>query len=141
MDDARFDAITRRLATPRSRRDALSALLAGVGGLALLRRTAAAPLRPCSGSHFDCPGKQLCGLDEETGQLVCKAVAGVDHSESRVCKGEFEFTYCQRTAQCCVYPEIRDTGGGPVLELVPNCCDDGSICDKELGCVPRPGAG
>jgi hypothetical protein len=140
MDDAHFDAITRRLAAPRSRRGALSALLAGVGGIALLGRTAAAPLRTCSGSHFECPGKQLCNFDDATGQLRCANVEGLDHSEGRVCKGEFEHTYCQRTSQCCVYPEIRDISGGPVLELVPNCCDDGLICDTERGCVPRPGA-
>jgi hypothetical protein len=138
MDDAHFDAITRRLAAPRSRRGALSALLAGVGGIALLGRTAAAPLRTCSGSNFECPGKQLCGRDDATQQLVCKAVTGFDHSEFRVCKGEFEFTYCQRTSQCCVYPGIRDPGG---LQLVANCCDDGLVCDTERGCVPRPGTG
>jgi hypothetical protein len=138
MDDARFDAITRRLAAPRSRRGALSALLAGVGGIALLGRTAAAPLRACSGSHFECPGKQLCNFDDATGQLRCANVEGLDHSEGRVCKGEFEHTYCQRTSQCCVYPEIRDPGG---LQLVANCCDDGRVCDTQRGCVPRPGAG
>ena len=141
MDDARFDAITRRLSAPRSRRGALSALLAGVGGLALLGRTAAAPLRTCSGSHFDCPGKQLCQLDEATGQMVCKEVTGIGHYEGRLCKGEFESTVCQRTARCCVSPGIRDISPGPMLELVPNCCDDGQICDTERGCVPRPGAG
>ena len=141
MDDSRFDAIARRLAAPCSRRGALRALLAGVGGIALSRRTAAAPLRTCSGSNFECPGKQICGFDDATQQLVCKAVTGVDHSEFRVCKGEFEFTVCQRTAQCCVYPEIRDSDEGPVLQLVANCCDDGLICDTQRGCVPRPGTG
>ena len=141
MDDARFDAITRRLAAPHSRRGALSALLAGVGGIALLGRTAAAPLRTCSGSNFDCPGKQLCGLDDATGQLRCANVEGLDHSEGRVCKGEFEFTYCQRGSICCVYPEIRDADEGPRLELVANCCDDGRVCDREAGCVLPPGIG
>ena len=114
MDHARFDAITRHLAAPRSRRGALRALLAGVGSIALSRRrTGAAPLRTCSGSNFECPGKQFCGFDDATQQLVCKAVTGINHSEFRVCKGEFEFTYCQRTSQCCVYPEIRDSDDGP----------------------------
>lgn len=141
MNDARFDTIARHLAASRSRRGALGALLAGVGGIALLGRTAAAPLRTCSGSNFECPGKQICGFDDATQQLVCKAVTGVDHSEFRVCKGEFEFTYCQRTSQCCVYPEIRDSDDGPVLQLVANCCDDGLVCDTKRGCVTRPGTG
>jgi hypothetical protein len=136
MDNARFDAITRFFATPRSRRSAFSALVGGLSALALSPRTEAGPVRTCSGSNFECPGQQICGFDELTQQVICQPVTGFDHSQFRVCKGEFEFTYCQRTSQCCIYPGIRDPGG---IQLVANCCDDGLICDSELGCVPRPG--
>ena len=136
MDNARFDAIARLLASPQSRRSALGVVLGGLSGLALRGRTVAARVRPCSGSNFECPANQVCGFDDVTQQVICRTLTGYDHSEFRVCKGEFEFTYCQRTSQCCVYPEIRDPGG---LQLVANCCDNGLICDTQRGCVLRPG--
>ncbi|MDQ2684153.1 MAG: hypothetical protein M3Y37_11575, partial [Chloroflexota bacterium] len=99
-----------------------------------LRRTTAAKGKACTGSNFECPGKQICGFDETTQQLQCSSLTGFDHSEGRICKGEFEFTFCQRGSQCCVYPEVRDPGG---LQLVANCCDNGLVCDAELGCIPK----
>jgi len=142
MDPHRFDTIAKALTVPRPRRAVLRALLGAAGAVTLgVRGAAAAPGQPCSGSHFECPGKQLCLLDEATQSLRCAAVEGFDHSEGRVCKGEFEFTYCQRGSICCVYPEIRDADEGPRLELVANCCDDGRVCDPEAGCVFPPGVG
>jgi hypothetical protein len=136
MDGRRFDEVTRSLAAGGSRRVILRSALGVAASLFGVQRASAAPTRPCTGSHFDCPGKQLCTFDDASEQLFCKEVEGVDHSEWRVCKGEFEFTYCQRSSICCVYPEIRDPGG---LSLVANCCDNGLICDTERGCVPpRP---
>jgi hypothetical protein len=137
MDGQRFDEVTRSLAEGGSRRIILRSALGVAASLLGLQRASAAPNKPCTGSHFDCPGKQLCSLDEATQQLICADVEGVDHGEFRVCKGEFEFTYCQRSSICCVYPGIRDPGG---LSLIVNCCDDGLICHTEQGCVPRPSA-
>ena len=142
MDGPRFDAIAKSLAIRRPRRAVFRALLAAAGAAALGARGARADRnRPCTGSHFECPGKQLCSFDDATGRQRCADVEGLDHREGRVCKGEFEHTYCQRGSICCVYPEIRDSDEGPVLELVPNCCDDGRVCDWEAGCVFPPGAG
>jgi hypothetical protein len=139
VDGHRFDAFARSLAAPRPRRAVHRALLAAAGTAALgARRAGAEPSRPCTGSHFECRGKQLCQFDDATQQLRCADVEGFDHSEWRVCKGEFEFTYCQRGAICCVYPEVRDSDAGPVLQLVANCCADGRVCDPEAGCVAPP---
>jgi hypothetical protein len=136
MDESRFDAIVKSLATPRPRRAVFRALLGGIAAGAWARQATAAPVRTCSGNNLECPGKQICGFDDATQQVICKDVTGYDHSEFRVCKGEFEFNLCQRGSQCCVYPDIRDPGG---ISLVTNCCDNGLICDTQLGCVPRPG--
>jgi hypothetical protein len=139
MDPHRFDTIAKALATPRPRRAVLRALLGAAGVAALgARGAAAAPGELCH-THLECPGKQLCQFDDATETRRCTTLEGLDPSELRICKGEFEHTYCQRGSICCVSPGIRDTGGGPVLELVPNCCDDGLVCDREAGCVLPPG--
>ena len=141
MDAHRFDAIAKALAAPRPRRAVLRSLLGVAGAAALgVRGAAAASGQPCpTGRQFDCPGNQLCLFDEVAGSPRCTKLEGLDPSEVGICKGEFEFTYCQRGSICCVYPEIRDSDEGPRLELVANCCDDGLVCDREAGCVLPPG--
>jgi len=141
MDARHFDALTKALATPRTRRAILRTLLAGVGAATVgVRAASAASGQPCpTGRQFDCPGNQLCLFDEIAGIPRCTKLEGLDPGESNICKGEFEFTYCQRGSICCVYPEIRDADEGPRLELVANCCDNGLVCDREAGCVLPPG--
>ena len=47
MDESRFDAIVRSLATPRPRRAVFRALLGGIAAGAWARQATAAPVRTC----------------------------------------------------------------------------------------------
>ena len=137
MNESRIDTISRYLASSRPRRTVLRGIVGSAAALAGIRSVSAEQNRPCSGNHLECPGKQLCMFDDATEQLFCRHLEDIDHSSGQICKGEFEFTYCQRGSKCCVYPGIRDPGG---ISLVTNCCDGEMICDTQLGCVPRPSA-
>ena len=136
MDGRRFDSIVRVFAKSHSRRKFLAALLGGASGVAVASRGVAASAAPCTGSHFECPGQQVCAFNDATQRPECTPAfgRGRDGQRGRFCKGEFEYTWCERGADCCTYPGIRDPGG---LQIVTNCCERGvTVCDPERGSVP-----
>jgi hypothetical protein len=134
MDADQFDGVARAFAGG-SRRRLVKALAAGaLAALLTDRRGGAAAGRPCA-DHFDCPGNQLCGIDDATQRVVCQPVGrGQAGHQGPLCKAPTEYTWCPRGAECCVSPALRDPPGYVVL--VANCCERGvTACDPERGCV------
>jgi len=130
MDGQRFDQITRKLAGGATRRTTLKGVVGGLmAGLVTVHRTVAAG-RPCD-DHWDCPGTQLCGLEETNQRLVCHPTTG---RYGQICKAPSEHTICYPGSDCCVSLEMRDPPGYEVLAA--NCCERGvTTCDTDLGCV------
>ncbi len=131
MDGQCFDQLARTLAGTATRRTTLKGVVGGIlAGFVAVDRGAAAG-RPCD-DHWDCPGNQLCLLDETNENLICQPTTG---RYGQICKAPSEHTACYPGSDCCIAPEMRDPPGYVVLTA--NCCERGvTVCDPDRGCVP-----
>lgn len=121
MDDHRFDAFTRRLAAPRTRRDTLRALgsaAAAFTGLTLTGRTEAAGggnsiyAQWCH-AHFSGRDAGQCTSDAANGGGLARSACGPGGSGGALIGDTSSYA----TTTCC-------TGGG----LGSSCADDSGCC-------------
>ena len=140
MDDQRFDALTRRLATRSSRRGVLGGLLAGVLG-GLLGRSGPVEAKPRTGraptlatactTDAECGPGQVC--DPATGSCIARGGTGRGGPCPRG-------SACTTDATCCG-GEVCDTlngvcigAGGPCTNVDGTCFDSLDCCGNEA-CV------
>ncbi len=144
MDDRRFDAMVRSLATGTSRRAVLRTLAGLVGGgiaaSSLADAGAARRSTPSPTPAPNCPGVQL----PSNGQCVCPADApnkcgpdcctgapgdlpGPGHSEC--CDNACCFGACYGEELCCPYPRA-------FCPITGECCPEGWTCCPDAGCLP-----
>jgi hypothetical protein len=132
MDDRRFDALTRSLASGGSRRQVLKGLC-GLGGGALagasLRSADAARRSVPTPRPVHCPGNQswdgdACVCPDGTtpcGPACCSA--GATCCDNACCDGT-----CYGEELCC--PASRS-----FCEVTGECCPEGWMCCAEFGCI------
>ena len=132
MDDRRFDALVKSLASGKSRRSILKGFV-GLGGAAALGSAlrdpgAEAARRPTPTPRpVKCPGSQqwdgtkcACTTGETCGPDCC--LIG-----SECCDGACCFGHCYGEELCCSYDNWCDAAN--------QCCQDGETCCGEQGCV------
>lgn len=132
MDDRRFDALVKSLASGRSRRSVLKGLV-GLGGATaiggtLMEPSAEAARRPTpTPKPVKCPGNQhwdgtrcVCTSGETCGAACC--LIG-----SECCDGSCCFGHCYGEELCCPYDNWCDAAN--------QCCQDGETCCEEQGCI------
>lgn len=141
MDDRRFDALTRSLATEISRRKIVKRML-GLGGVALagsqLQAEAARRPNPTP-KPLSCPGRQVL----THGQCVCPdgtTNCGPDccPSDAECCDNACCFGTCYAEERCC---PTNDRAGGlsPTNRVCdtndgPECCLASDVCCLVDGC-------
>ena len=160
MDDRRFDAWVRRFAGPHSRRQALRALVGGLGGELFGAAAHEAAAQSCRTSD-NCPDCMTCQRrqGESTGRCVGGCKTGTVCCDG-TCKVPGPRTCCTDSSQCgdergCLWcdggrcrprPNGRECGNckrckeGACTEADPEllcdgvCCGEGKICTDDVCC-------
>jgi hypothetical protein len=135
MDGTRFDAMTKALATGRSRRGVLKVLAGAavalgataVGAPSLRAQTCVGDGEDCTVDD-DCCGRQTCGEDGTCGGPTAGCVAaGEDCANESCCQG----FYCNDAGVCSAAAECASEGGG--CDADEACCGD-MICNEDRRC-------
>lgn len=143
MDDRRFDALVRSLATGTSRRGVLRSLIGLAGGAAFAsslsdtdaaRRPTPTPKPPsCPGQQTFVNGACVCQTPKAPGPEKCGPdccnPAGAGAAYSECCDNACCFGTCYGEERCCPYPRAYCPSTG-------ECCPDGWTCCPEVGCLP-----
>lgn len=140
MEDQRFDALVKAVASGKNRRSLLKGML-GLGAAAVVGTTVResevdAARRPTpTPKPITCPGNQtwngsqcVCpsGLDKCGPDCCNTGGSGADYSEC--CDNACCFGHCYGEELCCAYP--RDW-----CEVSGECCPEGWSCCPDYGCI------
>src|SRR2546425_3569598 len=145
MDPTRFDNLTKAMATPASRRQALRRIggtLTGVTLASLLPGHALADNSACA--HFcdsvfgaDTPAASQCISDAAHQTGLCYSACGPSGAGGRLCGSPGSYT----SLTCCPNFQSACCNGScfPVSSPDFTCCADGSCCNLVTStCCPNP---
>lgn len=142
MDDRRFDALTRSLASGQNRRTLLKGLF-GLGGAVasstLVSGAKAARRPPPTPKPLSCPGQQtavggqcICEVPRAPGTQKCGPdccnPAGIGAAHSECCDNACCYGACYGEELCCPYPRA-------FCPITGECCPEGWTCCPDYGCI------